>query len=202
MLPYTYEIYALEIKSPLHIVGLEHKLSLDIRNVWRPINCSLMESPITHWKGLIIVRLFLVACLDRLHTSATNTLCSLLIVTGLIGVNAQYQPSVIGIPHRFLNTLCKPNPLNRVSTNRSPPTAGVISRYRLNSSRDSLESLVHPFHHDPYTAWASYDNTFTNADRSTSAWLRYWEPFTNRLTSSARQPDKCQLFSIWVHRLA
>ena len=95
-----------------------------------------MESPITHWEGLIIVRLFLVAFHDRLHTSATNTLCSLLIVTGLIGVNAQYQPSVIGIPHRFLNTLCKPNPLNRVSTNRSPPTAGVISRYRLNSSRD------------------------------------------------------------------
>ena len=33
-------------------------------------------------------------------------------------------------------------------------------------------------------AWTSYDNTFTNADRLTSAWLRYWEPFTNRLTSS------------------
>ena len=48
-------------------------------------------------------------------------------------------------------------------------------------------------------AWTFHDNTFTNADRLTSAWLRYWEPFTNRLTSSARQLDKCQLFSVDAH---
>ena len=48
----TYEIYALEIKSPLHIVGLEHKLSLDIRNDWRPNNSIVMT------EGLITVRLW------------------------------------------------------------------------------------------------------------------------------------------------